>query len=128
MWFDVNAALAEIEGGTKSVTEAQPPATTATTATTATKPVRVANVAGVATLSTPKAEAIPHCAARRVAEVADVATPETLPHGVSVAGSPLTWTGRVVSLEAWRRLSEWERHGPDGRLWNGLTREWETVE
>lgn len=37
---------------------------------------------------------------------ASVVTPETFPHGLSVAGNPLTWTGRVVSLDAWRQLSE----------------------
>ena len=36
-----------------------------------------------------------------------------------------TWTGRVVSLADWRNLTDWERHGPKGRHWNGLTREWE---
>lgn len=50
--------------------------------------------------------------------------PEAFPHGVSVAGNPLTWTGRVVSLEAWRRLSEWEQHGPNGRLWCGAKGNW----
>ena len=28
------------------------------------------------------------------------------PHGGSPGGRPLTWTGRVVSLEAWRNLSD----------------------
>ena len=41
--------------------------------------------------------------------------PDMWRHGASVAGNPLTWTGRVVSLDAWRNLTEWERHGPDGR-------------
>lgn len=41
------------------------------------------------------------------------------------AGRVRTWTGRVVSIEAWRRLSAWDRHGPNGRRWNGLTRSWE---
>jgi hypothetical protein len=50
---------------------------------------------------------------------------KTSPHGVSVAGSPLTWTGRVVSLDEWRDLSDWDRHGPNGRIWNALTRNWE---
>lgn len=47
------------------------------------------------------------------------------PYGTSPGGRPLTCTGRVVSLNAWRSLTEWERHGPDGRRWNGKTREWE---
>lgn len=29
-------------------------------------------------------------------------------HGRSVTGSPLTWTGRIASLDEWRRLSDWE--------------------
>lgn len=46
-------------------------------------------------------------------------------HGVCpFTGKPRTWTGRVVSLEAWRELSGWERHGSTGKLWNGLTRQW----
>ena len=46
------------------------------------------------------------------------------PHGYSVGGSPKTWTGKIVSMADWRNLSAWERHGPDGRMWNGLTRQW----
>ena len=46
-------------------------------------------------------------------------------HGVSVGGHPLTWTGRVVPLAEWHRLSDWERHGPRGEHWNGLTGQWE---
>ena len=45
-------------------------------------------------------------------------------HGRSVTGRPLTWTGRVVSLDEWRRLSAWDRHGPDGRMFCGACREW----
>jgi len=46
-------------------------------------------------------------------------------HGVSFGGRPKTWTGRVVSLDAWRALSEWERHGSSGQSWNGAKRQWE---
>ncbi len=49
----------------------------------------------------------------------------TSPHGVSPGGRPLTYTGKVVSLDAWRQLSEWERHGPDGKHWNGQSQQWE---
>ena len=45
-------------------------------------------------------------------------------HGRSVTGNPLTWTGRIVSLTEWRRLSEWERDGSTGKLWSGITRQW----
>jgi len=55
---------------------------------------------------------------------ADIQENHQTRHGVSVAGYPLTWTGRVVSLDEWRRLTAWERHGPDGRMWNGLSGQW----
>ena len=70
--------------------------------------------------------------APRVADVADVATPrlpkpETFPYGTgcNLGDAPRTWTGRVVSLAEWRSLTEWDKHGPNGRLWNGLTGKWE---
>lgn len=47
------------------------------------------------------------------------------PNNVGAGGRPVTWTGKVVSLDEWRRLTDWERHGPNGRLWNGETRQWE---
>ena len=43
-------------------------------------------------------------------------------------GRVRTWSGRVVSLDAWRKLSAWERHGPNGRHWDGRTRSWEGPE
>lgn len=64
---------------------------------------RVADLAGVAT-ENPKASP----SAKQ--------TEKAFPYGASVGGRPLTYTGRVVSLEAWRSLSEWEKHGPRGRL------------
>ena len=41
------------------------------------------------------------------------------PHGRTFDGTPKTWTGKIVSLDAWRQLSEWEKHGPNGRHWSG---------
>ena len=74
--------------------------------------------------------------ALRVAEVAIVATPpartsdpkpsaETFPHGLSVTGQPKTWTGRIVPFDDWKQLSDWDRDGSSGKLWNGVTRQWE---
>lgn len=105
MWFDAKAELSELGQGREI--NAQPPATMATPATA---PAYVAIVADVA--APPKEN------------------PEIVqsPHGVSVAGHPLTWTGRVVLLDAWRALSDWERHGPDGRLWDGRTKQWQQIE
>ena len=49
----------------------------------------------------------------------------TWPHGTSISGRPLTWTGKVVDLAAWRDMTEWERHGPNGKHCNGKTMKWE---
>ena len=43
----------------------------------------------------------------------------------TVGGRLATWTGRVVSLDEWRRLTAWQRHGPNGRLWRGTSQLWE---
>ena len=51
-------------------------------------------------------------------------TREKFPHGRAVNGYPKTWTGKIVSPDMWHELTEWERHGPDGRLWCGACREW----
>ena len=118
MWFDARAKLAEIAG--------QPPATSATTATQAPAARHVSRLSQVSQAPEPGNPAF------RVANVAGVATPQPSAggepdmwrHGASVAGNPLTWTGRVVSLDAWRDLTEWERHGPDGRQWCGIKRRW----
>ncbi len=93
--------------------------------------------------ATPATFATQHPKSRaNVADVADVAgrqgqepentpsakppdNPCDYPYGRAVAGGPKTWTGKVVSLDAWRDLSEWERHGSTGKQWNGLTRQWE---
>lgn len=63
-------------------------------------------------------------------EPAPSARPEVIrggfPYGTtcSLGDAPRTWTGRIVSLSDWRALSDWERHGPNGRLWCGLCRVW----
>jgi len=50
---------------------------------------------------------------------------KTFPHGVcEFSDRPRTWTDKVVALDEWRQLSEWEREGPAGRLWCGLCRAW----
>lgn len=50
---------------------------------------------------------------------------DTFKHGRSITGDPRTWTGRIVSLAEWRRLSDWDRDGPNGRHFYGDTRRWE---
>jgi hypothetical protein len=50
------------------------------------------------------------------------------PRGRTFDGTPKTWTGKIVSLDQWRRLSEWEKHGLNGKHWNGETQSWEMPE
>jgi hypothetical protein len=120
MWFDPYTKLAEIAGNL--------PATSATTATQAQPKRPVSQVSRVSQDPDARKPAF------RVASVATVVTPRTVPsetidmniwrHGASVTGNPRTWRGRVVSLNDWRSLTEWERHGPNGRHWCGITRKW----
>ena len=119
MWFDVDAALAEIMGETQGFVEHKPAATSAALATA---PRSVAIVAGVAASVDLEPETT-NC--ETGLSLAGIVAPEGFPHGISVGGHPLTWTGRVVNLDEWRRLSDWERHGPRGKQWNGLTGQWE---
>jgi hypothetical protein len=102
MWFDAQAALAEIEGGVL------PPS----------DPATVPRVAQVAQVARPPARN-PETAPRADTVAAD------FKHGFAFDGRPRNWTGLVVSLAAWRDLSDWERHGPNGRHWNGITKGWE---
>lgn len=51
-------------------------------------------------------------------------TDDPFRHGRAFNGTPMTWTGRIVSLDEWRRLTIWDRHGPDGRVFCGICREW----
>lgn len=57
-----------------------------------------------------------------------LAAHDAFPYGRSFDGKPMTWTGKVVSLEAWRRLSDWQKHGSTGMVWNGLTQAWEPMD
>jgi hypothetical protein len=105
MWFDVQQALSEIEGGT-------PPLSVKSRAAVPVQRPRVAVVAGVAAppAQKPKTETGPT---------------DLHPYGTALDGRLKTWTGGVVSLAAWRLLTEWERHGPNGQHWNGITKQWE---
>lgn len=47
------------------------------------------------------------------------------PYGCAINGNPKTWTGRIVRVDEWHALSEWDRHGSTGKVWNGITRQWE---
>lgn len=51
---------------------------------------------------------------------------ELFTHGqCPLTGRLRTWTGRVVNLTEWRELSDWDRNGSTGKVWSGLTRQWE---
>jgi hypothetical protein len=105
MWFDVQQALNEIEGGT-------PPLSVKSKAAV---PVQRPRVAVVASVAAPPAQK-----PKTATGPTDIHT-----HGVTCGGRPKTWMGRVVSLAAWRDLTEWEKHGPNGRHWSGKTQTWE---
>jgi hypothetical protein len=119
MLFDLQAALAEILGNAP-----------ATLATSATNWPSVADVADVATCwnetESPARVLIfpPQPGASKPIQQND----DPFLHGRSIIGRPLTWTGRVVSLADWAKLSDWEKHGSTDKIWNGLTREWEPQE
>jgi hypothetical protein len=83
-------------------------------------PRRAAEVAVVATPRQPKIEHAPGSGAE----------PDAFPYGTActLGDAPRTWTGRIVSLDEWRRLTEWEKHGQNGRHWNGITQTWEEPE
>jgi len=110
MWFDAQQALAAIEGGAPDMVRPPKPAPETT--------ARVAQVARVARPQPPDHEPPPSAGK----------STNPSPYGESIAGNPVTWTGRIVSLAAWRELTEWERHGQNGRHWNGLTGQWENPE
>lgn len=110
MWFDAQQALAAIEGGTPDTVRPPKPAPET--------PARVAQVARVARTQCPDHEPTP--------SAGKPTNPS--PYGESIAGNPITSTGRIVPLAAWRDLNEWERHGQNGRHWNGITKSWEKPE
>lgn len=117
MWFDAQAKLSEIAG--------RPPATSATTATQAPPLSRLSRVSQAPVTEARKTEGFWQTA--HVAKVASVATPSaprTEPDGETVGGRTVTWTGRVVSLDDWRHLTAWEKYGPDGRRWCGVSKAW----
>ena len=45
-------------------------------------------------------------------------------HGFAISGRPKTWTGQIVSLDEWRRLTPWQKHGADGQIWCGACNCW----
>jgi len=116
MWFDVQAALAEIEAGAKPATAPAPGANRANRANPATQ------ISTNSTISTPPAlELQPD---PETPQAPPRSKPEAFPYGQAFGGRPKTWTGRVVSLEEWRGLSAWDKRGPDGRLFCGICRVW----
>ncbi len=109
-FFDVRASLAEIE---------RQNGTPATSATPATKANEIApHVANVADVAAPRTQ-IPETEPLKTSSAGSDTR-----HGFAVNGNPKTWTGKVISLADWRGLSEWDKHGPDGRVWCGVRKQW----
>lgn len=115
MWFDAQAELAKLARGRENDT--CPPATLAIPATPR---AHVAIVADVAMRPATPAQPI----APNSVSVTTPKAPQANPKNVTVGGRVTTWTGRVVSLDEWRRMTDWQRHGPNRRLWCGIARDW----
>jgi hypothetical protein len=116
MLFNPRAALAEIEKRHCGPVEHQPPEVP-TVARIVAFPEQKPGGEVIDTRAPPDATTQP-CKSPLPPEV------EELRHGFAVNGNPKTWTGKIVSLDAWRQLNEWDRHGPNGRHWCGATRAW----
>lgn len=124
MLFDVQAALAEILSSPLATAE-----TAATPAPEITPVSRVLQVSQSQASEFQNVHALPVSQKSRVsqsqpAEKKNGDGAADPPRAFSITGRPLTWTGRVVSLDEWRKLSAWDRHGPDRRLFCGACREW----
>lgn len=149
MWFDVTAALAEIESGAEPAPKARPLATSATPATQTPKPrplsrlsqvsqsPEVENAGHGASVATPSAQADTSLAWEPKATThpappsrQQLATPSASDgddmgrQRKSGTGARLTWTGRLASPEDWGRLTQWEKHGPFGQFWCGCCTAW----
>lgn len=128
-WFDAYRALAEIERGDMPLSD-PPSAPRLSVVSEGGNPpepapegaARLARLARLAPAPDRNPETPPEV--ERPADPADPAR-DTFKHGRSITGDPRTWTGRIVSLAEWRRLSDWDRDGPNGRHFYGDTRCWE---
>ena len=113
MLFDAQAALADI-------LKSQPPI--ATPATFATEAHDQALVSPLSRLSQPVAPA--NASIGSFGTVAQPFPVGAYCYGRDLQGNPKTWTGRAVTLEVWQDLTDWERNGSTGMVWNGLTWAW----
>jgi hypothetical protein len=131
MWFDARAALVRIESGAYPIPQAleraasqdsrnsQPPAVQSDNRTAQPDPAQFARFAGLATSRRGEPKPLP------------CASPETrgFPYGTAcdLGENPRTWTGRIVAMADWKRLTDWERDGPNGRHWCGKCQAWHEV-
>lgn len=131
MWFDARAALESIGGGAHPAPDAPEKRNSLNSQDSqgwaAQGKVQRAQrdrtqFAGFAEFAAPQPKDAfsPHHAREAQSES------DAFPYGTAcdLGDTPRTWEGRVVSLAAWKRLTEWEKHGPNGRLWCGLCRCW----
>lgn len=122
MKFDPYAFLESVEH------QGQDGATRATCATRVSlsgdSAAHVAPVAPVAQVASLESEIVP-VVEKTNASVLSRHENEDTAHGRDSLGKPKTWTGRVVSLDEWKRLSEWDKHGSTNKVFNALTWQWE---
>lgn len=118
MLFDVDAALAEI------LKSDQPSASRANPAIPAPFWTPISGNSRNSTPSPVKPQTVPD-EELPFAPPPSRHEPDSFSHGFSGDDYRRTWTGKVVSLADWRQMTEWDKHGSTGKLWNGLTRAWE---
>lgn len=130
MLFDVQAALTEIlsqppevDGSRSLKARSEALAIPAIVATNETKIAEIAEIAAPPVDYSARANVLPFTPPPS-APASSRDDCSTFPHGASVTGLPRTWTGRVVSLDEWRTLTDWQKHGPAGRLFCGACQSW----
>ena len=101
MWFDPHTRLAEIKAQAPALGDVSQVSQVSEAPLARNPAPRVASVAVVATPLQPE----PSRAAR-----------DAFPYGTAcnMGEDPRTWTGRIVSRDEWRRLTEWESTGRTG--------------
>lgn len=131
MWFDAREALARIEGGAYPPPEAleradsqgsrhsQPSAVQSGNRTAQPALAQFARFAGFATPRCVEPEPLPFASSEA----------RGFPYGTArdFGENPRTWTGRIVAVAEWKRLTDWERDGPNGRHWCGKCQAWHEV-
>lgn len=127
MWFDAVAYLVELETGGGS------PANPANPANPPGHDVPISENSEISRGWMPRDSAAtgpggqlwPSHDRRWRAHLSGLAATEVVP---AFTGKRKTWCGRLVTQEEWLNLSDWDRHGSTGKLWDGVSGQWENAD